>query len=114
VIKLFNHYDALFGAQLPSLADIGLIQLDAKSAKTKIKPTPKKKIEEIECLIPVVVKERNEEAKKWLQQNIRNLSKSVTNVEEFVEQNSHYNYASDHFQTYRDRVDLFGQMYAVM
>lgn len=108
MIKLFNHYHDLFSAKLPSLADIGLIQLDAKSARSKIQPTPKKYITQIESSIPVVVKERNEEAKKWLQQNIRNLSKSVTNVEEFVEQNSHYNYSSDHFQTYRDRVDLFG------
>lgn len=40
-INLFNHFNELFSMRLPNQADIGLIQLDAKSARTKIQPTPK-------------------------------------------------------------------------
>jgi hypothetical protein len=40
-ITLFNHYNDLFASKLPNTADIGLIQLDAKSARSKIAPTPK-------------------------------------------------------------------------
>ena len=47
-IKLFNHYNDLFAQKLPNQADIGLIQLDAKSARTKIAPTPKQYIKKIE------------------------------------------------------------------
>jgi hypothetical protein len=40
-IKLFTYYNEMFGMRLPNQADIGLIQLDAKSARSKIAPTPK-------------------------------------------------------------------------
>jgi len=66
VINLFNHYHDLFSAKLPTTADIGLIQLDSRESRKKIQPTPKDKIKEIEKFIPVVLRERIEESKKWL------------------------------------------------
>jgi len=39
-IKLFSLYQKNFSSQIPSTADIGLIQLDSKQARTKIQPTP--------------------------------------------------------------------------
>ena len=62
-------------------------------------------------MIPKVIRERTDEAKKWLRKNISNLSKPVTNVEEFVEQSGHLVYANENFQNFRDRVDLNGQIY---
>jgi len=59
-------------------------------------------------MIPKVIRERTDEAKKWLRKNISNLSKPVTNVEEFVEQSGHLVYANENFQNFRDRVDLNG------
>ena len=59
-------------------------------------------------MIPKVIRERTDEAKKWLRKNITNLSKPVTNVEEFVEQSGHLVYANENFQNFRDRVDLNG------
>jgi hypothetical protein len=43
-IRLFNHYHEVFNTKLPRTADIGLIQLDSKSSRSKIQPTPKKYI----------------------------------------------------------------------
>jgi L-lactate utilization protein LutB len=48
-------------------------------------------------MIPKVLRERTDEAKRWLRQAISNLSKPVTNVEEFVEQNGHLVYTNDNF-----------------
>jgi len=36
VIKLFNYHHDLFTKNIPNTADIGLIQLDSKSARSKI------------------------------------------------------------------------------
>lgn len=82
-------------------------------ARKLIEPTPKEKIEQIEKYIPSVIKERNDAAKKWLEQGIRDLDRQVSNVEEYVEQLDHYNYIDENFQIYRDRVDIFGQTYHV-
>lgn len=71
-------------------------------------------ITEIESFIPGIIKQRNNEAKQWLQANIKDLNKPVSNVEEFVQQNSYYNYANDNFQQVRDRVDYFNQIYNLM
>ena len=114
VIKLFTHYQKMFSSQLPSTADIGLIQLDSKSARTKIQPTPEMYIKELNKFIPVEMKRRSDECKVWLQQRIRELSQPVADVEEFVQQTAYYNYTSDHFQNIRDKVDMFGQVYNVM
>lgn len=35
-------------------------------------------------------------------------------MEEFVEQNQHYNYINENFQNYRDKVDLINQIYNVL
>ena len=59
-IKLFLHFEKVFSSKIPSTADIGLIQLDSKSAREKIQPTPKKFNAEIEKFIPVILKQRND------------------------------------------------------
>lgn len=46
----------------------------------------------IENIVPKVIRERVDVAKVWLQTQTRNLSKQVTNVEEFVAQNNHLTY----------------------
>lgn len=114
-IIVLNHYNDLFASKLPNQADIGLIQLDAKSARSKIAPTPKEAIKRIESDIPAIIRERYEESRKWLVKQSRNLDKGpLDNVEEFVEQTKNYNYANDRFQDKRDRVDLLSQMLIVM
>jgi len=92
---------------LPNQADIGLIQLDAKSARSKIAPTPKECIKRIEIDIPAIIRVRYEESRKWLTLQSRNLDKGrLENFEQFVEVTKNYNYANDRFQDKRDRVDL--------
>ena len=110
-IKLFNYYHGLFNSNLPSMTEIGLLQVDSKGCRSTLLPTPKDFIAKIEDMIPKVIRERTDEAKKWLRKAISNLNKPVTNVEEFVEQNGHLIYTNDNFQNIRDRVDLFGQIY---
>ena len=87
----------MFNTKLPRTADIGLIQLDSKSSRSKIQPTPKKYIQQLEQFIPEVIRGRNEKSKKWLDKQVRDLSKPDTGVEDFVEQNTFYNYANEHF-----------------
>jgi len=109
-INVFNHYHDLFSAKLPTTADIGLIQLDSKESRKKIQPTPKERIKEIEKFVPVVLRERIEEGKKWLSIQFGNLSKPVTNVEEYVEQLGYFNYVDANFQDVRDKISMIGQM----
>ena len=85
VMTLFKHYKTMFASRIPSTADIGLIQLDTKSARTKIKPTPQTYLNELGKLIPVHMSKRNNQHKKWLEERIRELKKPVSNVEEFVQ-----------------------------
>jgi hypothetical protein len=110
-IKLFNYYHTFFSSNLPSMTDIGLLQIDSKGSRTTLLPTPKDYIAQIESMIPKVIRERTDESKKWLRKAISNLGKPVTNVEEFVEQNGHLVYVNENFQNVRDRVDLYGQIY---
>lgn len=72
-------------------------------------PIPKHFIASIEEIVPKIMRERREQAKKWLQESIRKLQKPVTNVEEFVEQNGDLNYVNDNFQQVRDNNDLINQ-----
>ena len=74
-------------------------------------PTPKDFIGKIEEMIPKFIRERADESKKWLRKALSYLSKPVTHVEEFVEQNGHLVYTNENFQNIRDRVDLYGQIY---
>ena len=84
-INLFNHYKDLFTSKIPSTAEIGLINLDSVITRKQIQPTPKDMIDSIEKFVPIVVRERNEKAIKWLETAIKDLSRPVANVEEYVE-----------------------------
>lgn len=110
-IRLFTYYHTYFSSNLPSMTDIGLLQIDSKGCRSTLLPTPKDFIAQIEAIIPKVIRERTDESKKWLRKAISNLSKPVTNVEEFVEQNGHLTFVNENFQNVRDRVDLYGQIY---
>lgn len=93
------------------MTEIGLLQVDSKACRQTLLPTPKDFIVKIEDMIPKVIRERSDEAKKWLRKAVANLSKTVTNVEEFVEQNGHLSFVNENFQNIRDKVDLYGQIY---
>ena len=108
-IQLLNYHHAFFQAKLPVTTDLGLLQLDSKKCRETLLPTPKACISKIEQIIPAVLRERTDAAKKWLQEATRNLQKPVVNVEDFVEQNNHLVYVNDNFQRVRDNVDLYGQ-----
>ena len=84
--------------------------MDSKQSRSKIQPTPKEKIKNIEKFVPVVLRERIEESRKWLTKQYQDLNKPVTNVEEYVEQLGYFNYVDAHFQDIRDKVNLIGQM----
>jgi hypothetical protein len=74
-----------------------LVNLNCENVRAKIQSTPKDYIAQLEKDIPEVIRQRNEESKKWLENQIRNLEKQIYSVEDFVEQQSYYNYASDNF-----------------
>jgi hypothetical protein len=47
--------------------------------------------------IPEVVKKRNDDAKKWLETRIKELEISIHTVEDFVQQQTYYNFTNEHF-----------------
>ena len=65
-IKLFNYYHTFFNSNLPSITDIGLLQIDSKGCRQTLLPTPKDFIAQIESMVPKVIRERTDEKKKWL------------------------------------------------
>lgn len=69
-IKLFNFYHSLFNSNLPSMTEIGLLQVDSKGCRSTLLPTPKDFIARIEDMIPKVIRERTDEAKRWLRKSI--------------------------------------------
>jgi len=64
--------------------------------------------------IPQVIRERNEVAKKWIKENFVKLDKTVADVEEYVEQSQYYNYTSENFQEFRDKIGLYGEFYNIL
>jgi hypothetical protein len=88
-IRLFNFYHTYFSSNLPSMTDIDFIA-------------------QIEQSVPKIIRERTDISKKWLRKALSDLSRPVSNVEEFVEQKGHLNYVNDNFQNVRDSVDLYG------
>ena len=65
-LRLLKYYQGHFKANLPSITDIGLVQLDSNKIKANLLPTPKELQESIEKLVPAVNKDRTDEVKKWL------------------------------------------------
>lgn len=59
--------------------------MDSKGCRSTLLPTPKDFIAKIEEMVPKIIRERTDESKKWLRKALSNLSKPVSNVEEFVE-----------------------------
>jgi len=107
-INLFQYQDKLYLNQLPTMVELGLVQVDSRSVRSKLLPVPKKMIVKIEEIVPVVIRERTDQAKKWLRDNIRELQRQVTTVEDFVQQSNSLAYANDNFQGVRDKVGLYG------
>lgn len=64
--------------------------------------------------MPEVNIKRTKEAKHWLKKSITNLNTTANNVEEFVTQTGFLNDINEKLQGYRDKVDLYGQFYAVL
>lgn len=108
-LRLLKYYTVFFAANLPAQTDIGLLQLDSKLIKEKLLPTPKEIQEKIEKKIPVVSKQRMDDAKKWLENSIQKIQKPVKNVEEFVEQLGDLKDINEKFQSIRDIVSLVEQ-----
>jgi predicted ATPase with chaperone activity len=52
--------------------------------------------------------------KKWLETRIKELEINIHTVEDFVEQQSYYNFTNEHFQNVRDNIDMYSQTYNVM
>jgi hypothetical protein len=61
-----------------------------------------------------VVRKRNDDMKKWLETRIKELEINIHTVEDFVEQQSYYNFTNEHFQNVRDNIDMYSQTYNVM
>ena len=64
--------------------------------------------------MPRINKERTDEVKIWLNQSIRDLQKPVSDVSDFVQQKQDHEKISEKFQAQRDKIDLYGQFYAVL
>lgn len=114
VMRLFKFFQAHFQSNLPACTDIGMLQLDSKEIKTRLQPTPKEFNDQIELLLPKVNKSRIDEAKVWLTQSIRDLQMPVNNVSQFVIQCKFHAKITDRFQTVRDKVDLYSNVYQVV
>lgn len=114
IIELFNYQKEYFNARLPPQADIGLVQLDSKKARQAIQPTPQKYLEELQNFIPKVIRDRNNVVKKWLKENLVKLDFEPEDLEAFVTQQEAYNYVSENFQDFRDKVGLYGEFYNIL
>ena len=114
VMKLFKYHQSHFQSNLPACTDIGMLQIDSKEIKTKLQPTPKNINDSIETLLPAENKVRIEQSRLWLAQSFKDLSQNVTNVAEFVVQTKFLANIQEKFQGYRDKVDLYSQIYQVV
>ena len=65
-------------------------------------------------MLPAENKVRIEQSRQWLAQSLKDLSQNVTNVAEFVVQTKVLANIQEKFQGYRDRVDLYSQVYLVV
>ena len=114
VINLFLFQDELFNTGIPTSTNLGLMKLDSKKSRSQLIPSPRLWMQKLEQIIPNTIKERLEEADKWLTDWTLKLSKPAGTVDEFVEQNANLSYTVEHFQEVRDRVALYGQYFNIM
>jgi len=114
VINLFLYQDETFSKGIPTSTNLGLIKLDSKKMRQTLIPSPKLCMQELDRIIPQTVKERLEEAQKWLKECSRKLNKPVVTVDDFVEQSANLSYTVENFQEVRDRVALYGQYFNIM
>lgn len=64
--------------------------------------------------MPRINKERTDEVKLWLKKSISDLQKPVADVSDFVKQKQDHERISENFNSMRDKIDLYGQFYAVL
>ena len=114
VINLFLFQDEKFQTGIPSTTSLGLIKLDSKKGRIQLMPMPRMCMQKLENLVPTTIKERLEEAEKWLSDCSKKLSKPAGTVDEFVEQNANLSYTVEHFQGVRDKVALYEQYFNIM
>jgi len=88
--------------------------LNCEAVRSKIQSTPKDYINKLEKEIPDVIRVRNDASKKWLEHRIKELEISIHNVEDFVQQQTYYNFTNEHFQDQRDNIVMYEQTYGVM
>ena len=113
-IDLFLYQDETFSRGIPTSTNLGLIKLESKKARLTLIPSPRICMGELERIIPNTIKDRLEEAQKWLKDCTRKLNKPVVTVDDFVEQSANLGYTTENFQDVRDRFALFGQYFNIM
>lgn len=76
---------------IPQTAFRGLLKLDNQEARDFLLPSPKACIIQVEKIIPEAVKKRTDDARRWLSQSLKALSRSTPSVEDYVEQSNSLN-----------------------
>jgi len=65
-IMYFEYQEDLFNNTIPKSTNLGLLELDSTVTRDFLTPVPKQMIKDIEKVVPVVIRERVDEAKDWL------------------------------------------------
>lgn len=77
--------------EIPHIAFRVLLKLDNSKTRDAILPIPKKCQAKVDAIVPNVIKKRTDEARRWLSQALKDLSKTAATVEDFVEQSNSLN-----------------------
>lgn len=107
LLKRLNQQIDDFDNYLPESKDLGLLRIDFKKCKQKIKPSPKEVFDKVKKEFPLVIKRRIMSKKNWLLDRIDSITSAVIDVDQFVKQVQALEFIDKHFQDVKDEIDLY-------
>ena len=113
LLKRLNRQIEDFENYLPQEKDLGLLRIDFKKVKQQLKPNPRHVFDTIKKQLPLNIKRRIIDKKKWLLERIKSIESPAIGVDQFVKQVQALEFIDRHFQDVKDEIDLYQNLHRI-
>ena len=113
-LKLYRDLVRIFEEGIADSADLGPFRVDLKPVKKIIAPMPKDRLKAIEECLPDIMRKRIGALREWLNESIKNLSKMVTGITDFIEQKKNFVQISMEYEDKKVSVEQVTEMYELL
>ena len=113
-LRLLEYQKKMFLEKIPETCNIGLIKIDCAPVRKALLPAPADAIHKIEVLVSEALRSRLETIKAWMADSRAQLEIKVDTVADYVKQRIAWNEIADNYQETKDKVDTYGELYAIL